>query len=477
MLKGANGDELKKVKHVLQYGIFAAYHLALETSFLADEGASLPELPLKSPITVALPDKPSSIERSISTIPGFTVPTTGNPLGSQSVNEPQKLSKELISERSLPTYVDSIQKMGEASSTCPSKGPYFQNMCMESLKQSMEPTAPFISLSHSGNILCRPLENQASFKDDQVTPKEFNQVTVANTREALMHNHCFTTSEASGNGICSYPARNNVLNADNLDKLDFASMKQEKNSKQEEIGSSKEEFPPSPSDHQSILVSLSTRCVWKGTVCERAHLFRIKYYGSFDKPLGRFLRDHLFDQVFVLFCFLFPLLSFIILLQLLPSNEIWSSRTVIEVHLFLSQSYRCRSCEMPSEAHVHCYTHRQGSLTISVKKLLEFLLPGEREGKIWMWHRCLRCPRINGFPPATRRVVMSDAAWGLSFGKFLELSFSNHAAASRVASCGHSLHRDCLRFYGYFLNQNNLCGVDSVTTVGFNMDLLFFIET
>ena len=106
---------------------------------------------------------------------------------------------------------------------------------------------------------------------------------------------------------------------------------------------------------------------------------------------------------------------------------------------------------MPSEAHVHCYTHRQGTLTISVKRLGEILLPGEREGKIWMWHRCLRCPRTHGFPPATRRVVMSDAAWGLSFGKFLELSFSNHAAASRVASCGHSLHRDCLRFYGYFL--------------------------
>lgn len=116
--------------------------------------------------------------------------------------------------------------------------------------------------------------------------------------------------------------------------------------------------------------------------------------------------------------------------------------------IFLCQNYLCHSCDMPSEAHVHCYTHRQGSLTISVKKLLEILLPGEREGKIWMWHRCLRCPRINGFPPSTRRVVMSDAAWGLSFGKFLELSFSNHAAASRVASCGHSLHRDCLRFYG-----------------------------
>ncbi|KAL8498071.1 hypothetical protein ACS0TY_021412 [Phlomoides rotata] len=104
---------------------------------------------------------------------------------------------------------------------------------------------------------------------------------------------------------------------------------------------------------------------------------------------------------------------------------------------------------MPVEAHVQCYTHRQGTFIISVKKPPEMILPGESDGKIWMWHRCLRCPRTNGYPPATRRVVMSDAAWGLSLGKFLELSFSNHAAASRVASCGHSLHRDCLRFYGY----------------------------
>lgn len=52
-------------------------------------------------------------------------------------------------------------------------------------------------------------------------------------------------------------------------------------------------------------------------------------------------------------------------------------------------------------------------------------------------------------PPASHRVIMSDAAWGLSFGKFLELSFSNHATANRLASCGHSLQRDCLRFYGY----------------------------
>ncbi|XP_026445869.1 uncharacterized protein LOC113355105 isoform X2 [Papaver somniferum] len=65
--------------------ICSAYHLALETSFRADEGASLPELPPKSPITIAWPDKPSSIDRSVSTIPGFAVvPTTSKPQGSPS---------------------------------------------------------------------------------------------------------------------------------------------------------------------------------------------------------------------------------------------------------------------------------------------------------------------------------------------------------------------------------------------------------
>ncbi|KAJ6771887.1 1-PHOSPHATIDYLINOSITOL-3-PHOSPHATE 5-KINASE FAB1C-RELATED [Salix koriyanagi] len=168
------------------------------------------------------------------------------------------------------------------------------------------------------------------------------------------------------------------------------------------------EYFSSTDTYQSILVSFSSRCVLKGTVCERSRLLRIKFYGSFDKPLGRYLRDDLFDQ-----------------------------------------KSCCKSCKELAEAHVLCFTHQQGNLTINVRSVSSVKLPGERDGKIWMWHRCLRCAHINGVPPATRRVVMSAAAWGLSFGKFLELSFSNHATANRVAPCGHSLQRDCLRFYGF----------------------------
>lgn len=39
LLKGAPIDELKRVKRVIQYTIFAAYHLILETSFFADQRA------------------------------------------------------------------------------------------------------------------------------------------------------------------------------------------------------------------------------------------------------------------------------------------------------------------------------------------------------------------------------------------------------------------------------------------------------
>ncbi|CAI9779928.1 unnamed protein product [Fraxinus pennsylvanica] len=395
LLRGASGDELKKVKHVVQYGVFAAYHLALETSFLADEGASLPELPLNSQITVALPDKSSTIDRSISMIPGFAVTANEKTLGPQTVGEPQ---------RSNSVHISDSVKFSSAS-THEIKIPLTSNLPPPVSSQLIKPLVS----SYMQGVQNISFTESSSF---HALGKEFvldlRKYSGGETSEAV------SVLDATGDHhIADNVGNSNIKSVQNAwdtnhNSSNPSALQPDGKHIVEEQALLKDEFPPSPSDHQSILVSLSSRCMWKGTVCERSHLFRIKYYGNFDKPLGRFLRDHLFDQ-----------------------------------------SYRCCSCEMPSEAHVQCYTHRQGTLTISVKKLSEMHLPGKTEGKIWMWHRCLRCPRSNGFPPATRRVVMSDAAWGLSFGKFLELSFSNHAAASRVASCGHSLHRDCLRFYGF----------------------------
>ncbi|KAJ4792906.1 1-phosphatidylinositol 3-phosphate 5-kinase [Rhynchospora pubera] len=283
LLRGGSLEELKKVKHAAQFAVFAAYHLSLETSFLADEGASLPKL---------LAPFESTGDKYLTN-------------GDFSIQNPDE--KEFDSSPRSQTDQD------------------------ESREEST-------------------LEEKSDNEQKRVYLSEDH-------RE--MTTDIFSTDE----------------------------------------------------NQQSILVSLSSTYAVKGsgTVCEQSQLFRIKFYGGLDKPLGRYLREDLFGQ-----------------------------------------APYCSSCNEPTENHVKCYTHQQGTLTISVKRLSsDVKLPGERDGKIWMWHRCLRCPSVEEIPPATPRVVMSNAAWGLSFGKFLELSFSNHTTANRVAGCGHSLQRDCLRFYGF----------------------------
>lgn len=398
LLRGADMDELKKVKHVVQYAVFAAYHLAMETSFLADEGVSLPELPLNS---LALPNKSSSIQRSISTVPGFSVPGNEKSPAHEPNTEPRRTKSVTVAE--LASAICNTGSLSNGSSQ--SLPPGLNLNHSSALYSSTVASGDEIPESYHKKLLStQPLAKETTVVDNTPVVMDDPSVNDSDTAEKIYQG---ILAGKSQNGHSQIYA-NQLSGSESLSPTNAQNHTEKPVITNEEPVPQKEEFPPSPSDHQSILVSLSSRCVWKGTVCERSHLFRIKYYGSFDKPLGRFLRDHLFDQ-----------------------------------------SYRCHSCDMPSEAHVHCYTHRQGTLTISVKKLPEIILPGEKDGKIWMWHRCLRCPRISGFPPATQRIVMSDAAWGLSFGKFLELSFSNHAAASRVASCGHSLHRDCLRFYGF----------------------------
>jgi 1-phosphatidylinositol-3-phosphate 5-kinase len=93
-----------------------------------------------------------------------------------------------------------------------------------------------------------------------------------------------------------------IINTNNLllvQPVSTPAVQNQENSHGHDVTSNREDVVPS--DHQSILVSLSIRCVWKRSICERAHLLRIKYYGNADKPLGRFLRDQLFEKVFILF--------------------------------------------------------------------------------------------------------------------------------------------------------------------------------
>lgn len=271
---------MKKVKHVVQYGVFAAYHLALETSFLADEGASLPELPLKSPITVALPDKPSSVERSISTFPGFSVMGAREHGGTEPIDGHK-------TERTSSGCIDSIDKSLVVNSTG-----------MHNFSGDAIPSRQDMLSSHNKYFL----PNSSCEEDDKKGSLKLFQYEQEVQRGIMVSNNLISDSFYASEPPGQVGIKNNSsasLSSNYGVDLEPPNVKHDNNNNniQADMVNSKDDFPSSTSDHQSILVFLSIRCVWKGTVCDRSHLVRIKYYGSSDKPLGRFLRDQLFDQV------------------------------------------------------------------------------------------------------------------------------------------------------------------------------------
>ncbi|KAF8390053.1 hypothetical protein HHK36_024574 [Tetracentron sinense] len=396
LLKGICHEELKKVKHVVQYAVFAAYHLSLETSFLADEGATLSKIALNPPFPT--PER-TDADDAISMISDLAAAPT---VCEAVADEPRYvgsckmlgISSSRHSTSGFPSQNKGITglslKLGECESLCEYLSPGHMSLSspgsMDSIFGRAYPDActddlvPHVASQSCSRKQCNNLRGSTMLPSDIKNHSQHELLESSVQEEAVTLRSHRQPGEVHG-----------LSKTVNIDGNEVSN-----------------EYFSAADNHQSILVSLSSCCVVKGTICERFRLLRIQFYGSFDEPLGRYLCDDLFNQT----------------------------------------SY-CRSCKEPAEAHVRCYTHQQGSLIINVRRLPSLKLPGERKGKIWMWHRCLKCAHVDGIPPATRRVVMSDAAMGLSFGKFLELSFSNHATANRVASCGHSLQRDCLRYYGF----------------------------
>ena len=371
----------------MQFAVFAAYQLSLETSYLADEGAILPKIPSDLPV---LP-----LDNHMN---GGNISLSNHPHASNDV----QIIGDRTSENGCIVPLSSLDVSLELLST--NQSPSGSNFNQEEYIGGANDTS-----SHSPRL---------SLDNGCVAP-----LGITVHREEMVGGTCRVENDLD-NG------------------WHHISDEEHAGAAIHDHNENRAEYFPTSDNAQSILVSLSIACPQRRIVCKQSQLLRIKFYGNFDKPLGRYFHEDLLNQV--LHSQTHPVFYF------LTSMYVYH---FINMFGLYCQSSCCASCKEPAESHVQCYTHQQGSLTISVKNLSSVKLPWRNDGKIWMWHRCLRCKSKDGNPPPTQRVVMSDAACGLSFGKFLELSFSNHTTANRVACCGHSLQRDCLRFYGYVVDS------------------------
>ena len=224
---------------MVHYAIFAAYHLSLETSFLADEGASCPKFSHFNPKKMTL-DKEIPAPYSVATT-SYKEEVGALPrIGSEDLNLEHGLQESM-----------SVLGVVESDDLSPNNEIIYRkallNACDENLALdgALDNTRP--TCRHAG-----------------LSPLEPSQVKMTNDAEASIENY----------------SANDIDNS------------------------------------QSILVSFSSNCILNGSVCERSRLLRVKFYGPSDKPLGRYLREYLLDEVplFFLFPFLVPLLLLFIVL-------------------------------------------------------------------------------------------------------------------------------------------------------------------
>ncbi|CAJ1976850.1 unnamed protein product [Sphenostylis stenocarpa] len=387
LLKGTHSDELKRIKCVLRCAVVMAYHLILETSFLVDQKAMFSTIPAVS-VGDILPTYKNSCD---------SASTNSSILSLECSGENGIVSTDIPICNGLQEKNTNGNNLGSEELSPFSCEPYNPavfsgfSAISSSLKKVMGDSFPFAS-SAPYQSLSAYLGFNGRKPDDHLD----ESISIFNSPEA--------------DGTAMIEAKNNsnevkLLNdGQSLSSPEYigssGNISKDGDNDRKEL-QSKDDIN-AMLDSQSILVLMSSRNALRGTVCKQSHFSHIMFYNNFDIPLGKFLEDNL-----------------------------------------LNQTRLCDACQELPDAHFYYYAHHNKQLTIQVKRLpQEKRLPGEAEGKIWMWSRCRKCNS-----GSSKRVLISTTARSLSFGKFLELGLSGYSS-SRNLSCGHSLDRDFLYFFG-----------------------------
>lgn len=117
-MKGLPIEVLKKVKRVVQYAVFAAYHLSLETSFLADEGATLPKMTVAR--SISIPER-KPVNNAIAMNPPSIAPTSylkGTNCGSPNINMENGVLESLSQHQNGEYLSSPVEEHGSLETDC-----------------------------------------------------------------------------------------------------------------------------------------------------------------------------------------------------------------------------------------------------------------------------------------------------------------------------------------------------------------------
>jgi len=313
LLKGANSDELKKVKQVMHFTVFAAYHLILETSFFEDQ-------------RVFLNDKNIPKVNSVSAMEGFSTTAFDlAALGGAIPNFPSHDDSPALRlfHATSNRYVD-VDKTLRCPRNVESPSSITGSSDLQEGASIRYDSSPSTNSERTASEVPSPFRKL--FADNLCHQNIYLPVTsLQETNDKQKEVRVQSSQETSSNGFHRAKVEESVVSSENGESTNDT-QKQEINQAIMRTGSSaSDKSGESPAmvengahcgtsivikekdvdddqaddalDSHSILILMSSQCVEKQIICEQSHLTRIKYYGNFDVSLGRYLQDILQNQV------------------------------------------------------------------------------------------------------------------------------------------------------------------------------------
>lgn len=289
MLKGAKSDELKKIKCVVQCAVILAYHLILETSFLVDQRSMFSAHHLfgeANHVSVEVANQCSAGNKSFNLASGNScIPHHRESRGETASEAVDIPISDGFHEGS--SQIADLEFQGSPTLYEPYNPVIFSGFSSlsASLKKVIGESLPLASTSYQSLSSYFGLNGREL--NDQIT----NSVSISTSPEAT--DQCDV--EDRGSSDEERPLRGEVQSPFTCTE---SSLEIEKDGGNNEDPKQSKNDISKVLDSQSILVLMSRKNAFKGTVCEQSHFSHIMFYKNFDVPIGKFLQDNILNQVF-----------------------------------------------------------------------------------------------------------------------------------------------------------------------------------
>ena len=265
---GANSDELKRIKCVVRCAVVMAYHLMLETSFLLDQTAMFSTISPNEMIDLALTDIKSTLVGTNESTAFADMPCDTE------LNKPLALDFRL-SDQDKPQILI-LSPEGDSSVSLEACNPEtFPGLSIStSIQRVMDDSFPLFSNSPQKKLSL--LDSDLTNKDG---PDEKYNVQISSLQEEAEYCYDKPKARREGENLLNNEQSHQLGSSDTLENCDL----------KDEINS--------VLDSESILVLMSSCNASLGSICEHRRFSHIKFYRSFDVPLGKFLQDKMLNQV------------------------------------------------------------------------------------------------------------------------------------------------------------------------------------